>query len=181
MNSMPTLTPPAQSTPATTNPGGVAASPVSFQPRGAVGATAAAVLPTATPANAASKPNPESLPASLDGYCPVALKNSGSWIKGDEQFVVKHRGRIYRMSNQKAMDEFLASPDKSSPILSGYDPMVFLNQGKLVEGSTQHVLHEQTSGTILLFSSQETKQAYEQDFDRNSKAIDVLLKSAGIK
>ncbi len=160
------------------------ASTVSFQPRlnpqttalvdggGAVSSTAV----TTIAAEASSVP-----PAALDGFCPIALKKNVSWIKGSPEFAVKHRGRVYYFSSQAAKQEFLASPDASSPILSGYDPMLFLNEGKLVEGSTKFGLLEQVSGSILLFTSAETKQAYEQDFDRNTKALNILLQNAGVK
>lgn len=117
----------------------------------------------------------------IDGYCPMALKNNVSWVKGSPALAVKHRGRIYYFSSPEAKQTFLANPDASSPVLSGYDPMLFLNEGRLVEGSIQFGLLEQVSGSILLFTSAESKQAYEKDFDRNTKALNILLQKAGVK
>ncbi len=155
----------------------VPAKPVSFQPRNSAAKEAAQTV--ATP------PNPTAVTSELapaiQGYCPIALKKQGAWVKGSSSFAVRHRGRIYNLSNKEAMNEFLANPDASSPILSGFDPMLFLNEGKLVEGSIQHGLHEQVSGTILLFTSAESKQAYEKDFDRYSKALNIVLQSAGVQ
>ena len=78
------------------------------------------------------------------------------------------------------MQQFLQNPDACSPVLSGYDPMVFLNEGKLVEGDLKYGLHEQISGSILLFSSSESKQNYEQNYDRNTQALQVVLRQAGV-
>lgn len=79
------------------------------------------------------------------------------------------------------MQDFLRAPDSASPVLSGYDAMLFLNEGRLVEGKLEHGLHEQVSGTVLLFSSAETKEAYEKDYERNTKALKVVLRNAGIE
>ena len=59
--------------------------------------------------------------------------------------------------------------------------MIFLNEGRLVEGKIEHCLHEQVSGNILLFSSAATKEVYEKDYERNTKALKVVLRNAGIE
>ncbi len=117
----------------------------------------------------------------LEGYCPVALKTGGKWITGKAEFAVKHRGKTYWMSSQTAVQEFLQTPDSCSPVLSGFDPLIFLEEGKLVEGSIQHGLHEQVSGTYLLFSTAEAKQKYWKEFDRYTLALNTLLAKAGVK
>ena len=136
-------------------------------------ATEASVAVSRTPVAAA----PET-PAFLDGYCPVALSQEGKWIEGSNEYRVKHRGRIYRLSSQQAMTSFLATPDALSPVLSGYDPLILLEEGRLVEGSTQHALHMKETGRCLLFSSAETKRKYwntEDDFQRYSRALAALI------
>ncbi len=189
-NASPQMTPAANN--ATTPQGPalsskVPANTVSFQPRAALSVEANRAAATTQPSmavdsqlngvqGAATGPS-----AALEGYCPVALKTQGTWSKGQPQFAVKHRGRVYHLGSQAAMQAFLQSPDSSSPILSGYDAMIFLNEGKLVEGNIQYGLHEQVSGSILLFSSAESKQAYEQDYDRNTQALKIVLRNAGIE
>ncbi len=117
-------------------------------------------------------------PAFLDGYCPVALSQEGKWIEGSSEYRVKHRGRIYRISSQQAMTRFLATPDALSPVLSGYDPLILLEEGRLVEGSTQHALYMKETGLCLLFSSAETKRKYwntEDEFQHYSRALAALV------
>ncbi len=169
----------------------IPANTVSFQPRAALSVEANLAVAAAQPSaakfasdTAAKHPAPtasSAQPAALDGYCPVALKSQGAWTKGQPQFAVKHRGRIYNLSSPVAMQEFLQSPDSCSPILSGYDAMIFLNEGKLVEGDIQYGLHEQVSGSILLFSSAESKQTYEQNYERNTQALKIVLRQAGVE
>lgn len=163
-----------------------------FQPRRAEGpAIAATTTATATTSEMPSRDDraPEKATeksvtteaAGLGGYCPVALKSDGQWVQGDENFAVKHRGKIYWLSSQEARIEFLADPDASSPVLAGYDPLVFLEEGRLVEGSIEYGLHEQVSGAYLLFATQDAKKKYWDDFDRYTRALDALLEQAGVR
>ena len=123
------------------------------------------------------------LPASpaLEGYCPVALKNDGKWVEGKQTFTVKHRGKYYWLSSQAAVDQFLKDPDACSPVLAGYDPMLFLKEGKLIDGQVQYGLHDPASGAIMLFTSEASKAAYRQDFERNARALETILTRSGIR
>ena len=152
----------------------IPASTVSFQPRNALSVEANSLGAQDSPTKT------EMTSIALDGYCPVALKTQGTWVPGLSQYAVKHRGRVYHLSSPEAMREFLQNPDRSSPVMSGYDAMIFLTKGKLVEGDIQYGLHEQISGSILLFESAESKQAYEQNFDRNTQALRIVLQNAGV-
>lgn len=154
----------------------IPASTVSFQPRN-VPSMEANTLGAHTQATQAKA---EIDSVALEGYCPVALKTQGAWVAGLPQYAVRHRGRVYHLSSQEAMREFLRNPDSSSPVMSGYDAMIFLSEGKLVEGSIQYGLHEQISGSILLFASAESKQAYELNYDRNTQALKIVLQNAGV-
>jgi thioredoxin-related protein len=117
-------------------------------------------------------------PPAIDGYCPVALKSSRGWVAGDPRLAVRHRGRVYWLSDQAAMAEFLRTPDSCSPKFSGYDPMLFLKEGRLVEGSVQYGLLEELSGTFMFFSSAELKREYEQQFEKNTRAINFIVQQA---
>lgn len=71
----------------------------------------------------------------LEKYCPVTMAETMKWAKGNPQFGAVHRGRTYLFVSQEAQQKFLADPDRFSPVLSGCDPVVFVEQGKLVDGS----------------------------------------------
>jgi thiol-disulfide isomerase/thioredoxin len=133
----------AEATPAASNwadsgasRGTIPAQQVSFQPRSnstnntsTVNEQASAQSGTNVAASTANPPAAatESGKPALDGYCPVALRSTGGWTQGDPRFAVRHRGRVYWLSNEEARNEFLKAPDNQSPVLSGYDPMLFLN------------------------------------------------------
>lgn len=119
--------------------------------------------------------SPES--PNLDGYCPVALRDK-QWQPGSSQYAVKHLGKIYWLSSEAAAQAFLSQPDQYAPTLSGYDPQVLLYEGKLVPGSTQHGLFEQNTGQVLLFSSSESKNLFQRNFEKNMNALSSVRNRA---
>lgn len=122
----------------------------------------------------------EEVTPALEGYCPIALvtNNPPQWKDGKEEFAVRHRGRVYWMSSAEAKKAFLAGADKATPLASGYDPLILLEEGRLVEGDIRFGLFEEVSGTYMLFASAEAKQRFWDDFDRYSRALDTLIKRA---
>lgn len=144
---------------------------------------------TTTPIGSApiTKDNPhhrsiqsEPATASLDGYCPVALRKQ-QWLPGSQQFAVQHRGKTYWLASEAAATEFLRAPDDYTPVLSGADPMVLLNEGKLVAGSIQHGLFEAHSGQVLLFQSAQSKASFQQSFDKNMQALNAVRQRAAAR
>lgn len=152
---------------------------VSFQPRNA-GADLA-TSQSNTLEQATLKEKPDAITPAIEGYCPVSLRSMGEWVSGNEQFSVRHRGKVYWLKDKNAMDTFLKNPDDSSPVLSGYDPLVFLEEGRLVPGSIQFGLHEQVSGSYLLFATAEAKKKYWQSYDRYTTQLNTLLREKGAK
>jgi len=74
----------------------------------------------------------------LEGHCPVSLYAPSSpdkvWVKGHPQIGIRHRGVVYLFASQEHKRVFLSNPDRFSPVLSGYDPVIFTNDKKLVTG-----------------------------------------------
>ena len=149
----------------------VPAKQVSFTARG---------IPTSTEAVATETLAPKST-AAMEGYCPVALSTSKSWVKGNAKLAVQHRGQVYWLSSQEAVTQFMAKPDSFAPLLSGYDPEVLLRDGKLVMGSIQYGGVDPTSGQMMLFSSEANKEAFKADCSKKILAINYLLEQSGAK
>ena len=88
---------------------------------------------------APSQPKPQAAnpnPIALDGFCPIALDgDKPAWVKGDKRFGAVHRGRTYLFASAAAQQQFLADPDRYAPALSGYDPVRFVEEKKIVPGS----------------------------------------------
>lgn len=130
------------------------------------------------PKNAAAPSQPEASVPALSGFCPVALISGGQWVEGKPEHAVRHRGRVYFLSNPEAVQSFLRSPDAYSPVLSGYDPLIFLSQGRLVEGSVYDGLKDPTQNQILLFATPENKAFFQENFDRLSSELATILAPA---
>ena len=87
---------------------------------------------------------------------------------------------IFHLADANCANEFLRNPDYYCPILFGHDPMILLNEGRFVPGSTQFGLFEDKAGA-LFFASPESKAAFYRDFERNMKAIESIVQRAAIR
>jgi YHS domain-containing protein len=101
----------------------------------------------------------------LDGYCVVSLVeqlhlpvNQQQWRKGDPRWGAEHRGKLYLFAGPVEQQKFLTNPDYYTPVLSGFDPVLFVEQGHLVEGRREHgFTHE---GRIYMFTSEQNLQTF---------------------
>ncbi len=100
----------------------------------------------------------------LDGYCPVSLVKRSSWIPGDLKFKATHNGTVYLCAGQKELTQFLADPDKYSPVHSGCDVVTLKRSGKKVAGSRKHaVLYKDR---IYLFASEKNIKTFELNLQK---------------
>jgi YHS domain-containing protein len=96
-------------------------------------------------------------PLGIDGFCPITLRK-GKWEKGDPNFGAIHRGKTYLFVGPEEQKQFLARPDEMAPVLSGYDPVEFFDNGRIAEGKRQHGLDY--DGYIYMFSSEKTLEKF---------------------
>lgn len=99
----------------------------------------------------------------LDGLCPVTLLAESRVVKGDPSIGCVHRGRVYFFADQGKQQQFLAAPDRWSPLLAGFDPVHFSRDGKLVPGLRKHGVFMATGDNqaIVLFASDATRQEFQ--------------------
>jgi YHS domain-containing protein len=100
-------------------------------------------------------------PLAMEGYCPVTLAEATKWIKGDVRFGAIHRGRTYLFGSQANQQKFLSNPDKYSPMLSGFDPVKYLEEGVLVDGNRKHGCVLEGQG-MFLFADQAALEKFER-------------------
>jgi YHS domain-containing protein len=123
-------------------------------------------------------------PIGLDGYCPVSVappgpKQEGAWKKGDPRFGAVHRGRTYLFHSAAEQTKFLADPDAYSPMLSGADPVIFAETGKLVEGRRSFGMAFPQNGrnTMFFFATKENLER----FEKNPQQFAVIAHQAMLK
>lgn len=100
---------------------------------------------------------------SLKGKCPVTLITEGRWVSGDSQFGIVHRNRTYIFASAEKLAEFKRAPDKYSPMLAGYDPVVYHEQGELVEGLVENgiFMGRTPDQQVVLFQNAETRSKFQ--------------------
>jgi len=108
-------------------------------------------------------------PLCLDGYCPVELCENNAWIIGDTQYGIRHRGRTYLFAGPEQARQFWGDPDRYAPVNSGYDVVLFLEEGEMVLGERRYGLffNEQ----VYLFSNAATREQFEKDPRRYTKLL----------
>lgn len=115
---------------------------------------------TSPPTIAAGNPT-----LALDGFCVVSLQEKSKWLPADKRWGAIHRGRTYLFVGQFEQQKFLDDPDKYAPMLSGYDPVRFFEDRKVVAGKREFgvFLKNKRLGhsQIFLFSDQKSMQAFE--------------------
>jgi protein disulfide-isomerase len=122
-----------------------------------------------TAAQLAAKLPPGSPPLAFEGFCPVTLKTARKWVPGNPQFGAIHRGRTFLFTSENERQQFLANPDAFSPVFSGLDAVIMLDQNQAVEGSRR--FGYEYRGAFYLFNNQETMTRFANDPDRYSAQV----------
>jgi protein disulfide-isomerase len=114
------------------------------------------------------RPAGQDAPA-MEGFCPVTLLEQETWIKGDPRWGAVHRGRVYLFTNQQHQQKFLADYGKYAPVLSGYDPVKFIDEGAMVDGKRAHgvFFHNQ----VILFADEDSLQRFWKSPERYAQAL----------
>lgn len=90
----------------------------------------------------------------LKGYCPVTLVNEKRWVIGNADYNITLNGRVYFFADEQRKQEFEQSPDKYTPAIGGYDPVVWLEKGERIAGRRRHGVFY--AGKIVLFASEDS-------------------------
>ncbi|HEX3657871.1 MAG TPA: thioredoxin family protein [Pirellulales bacterium] len=133
------------------------------------GSPPAAATVTAPPAGRTLQLPPGSPPLGLEGYCPVTLVERQAWKEGDVRYGAIHHGRTYLFASQTEQQHFLANPDAFSPVMSGDDPVLALDENKSVPGKRKHGVF--FGNRIYLFSTEATLTAFSKNPGRYAPEI----------
>jgi YHS domain-containing protein len=127
-----------------------------------------------------NQPKSRSTP-SLRGKCPVSLLQHGKWVDGNSKFGCIHRDRLYVFASAEKLATFRADPDLFSPVLAGYDPGVFHETGKLVEGQPEHgvFMGQAPDQRILLFTDAATRDRFQKQPAAYLNSVRQAMKASG--
>jgi YHS domain-containing protein len=146
--------------------------------------------PKAEVATPASYPQPSAAVAkllaenpelALHGKCPVTLLKESRWVDGDPKIGCVHRQRTYLFSSAKNLQEFQRDPDAYSPLLAGYDPVIFERSGELVAGEENHgvFMGPAPHQRVVLFSNSETRTEFQANPHKYIETIRQAMQSSG--
>ena len=101
----------------------------------------------------------------LHGKCPVTLIQEGRWTDGHKQYGCVHRGKVYLFSDANKLKLFQNHPDDFSPLLAGYDPVKYMEDGELVDGKEKFgvFMGKSPNLRVVLFSNFENRKKFEAD------------------
>jgi protein disulfide-isomerase len=137
--------------------------------------------PSPSPSQYATQPAlPARPPLGLDGYCPVTLierhhetpADARCWVQGNPRFGVVHRGTVYLFVGPEEQKRFMADPDRYSPALSGNDPVLAFDHGRLQQGTRQFGTFY--GDRIFLFTSAENLAKFAQSRDVAGRYADEV-------
>ncbi len=116
----------------------------------------------------------------LHGKCPVSLIQKGKWVDGDPQYGCVHRGKLYLFADGEKLLTFQLDPDAFSPMLAGYDPVIFSESGELVEGQEKHgvFMGKLPNQSVILFSSTENRAKFQHDPRRYLSVVQQAVKTS---
>jgi YHS domain-containing protein len=100
----------------------------------------------------------------LENYCPVTLVEQEQWVRGDPRWGVVHAGRVYLFAGPDQQQRFLQDFDHYAPVLSGHDPVLYVEQGMLHDGKRAHGIFYR--GRVYLFADEQTLQRFWQQPER---------------
>lgn len=115
-----------------------------------------------------SPPTASSQPA-LDSMCTVELVENERWVPGNRRWGAFHRGRLYLFAGENQQQRFMSNPDFYSPILSGNDPVLALEDYQTVPGKRQHGVYY--NQRVYLFSSEETLARFYRNPNRYAEVV----------
>ena len=111
----------------------------------------------------------------------------GKWTRGDIQIGVVHRGQTYIFHSREKQQMFLASPDTYSPMLSGFDPVVYHETGQLVPGQRRYgaIAQSRVGATserrMFLFDSPESLAKFKASPDSYTNTVLQAMQNTSVR
>ena len=106
----------------------------------------------------------------------MTLTQKGAWTEGRAQYGARHRGRTYLFAGLEQQQAFLADPDRYAPALSGDDPVLAFESGKIAPGQRRYGVTYQSR--MYLFSTPETRAAFAANPERYTTRVKLAEQPA---
>jgi len=97
----------------------------------------------------------------LAGYCPVSIRDNGTWEEGDPHLRATHDGKIYQFAGEAEKALFANDPASYLPALAGDCVVSLFKSNKRTSGSIFHTAGYE--GRLFLFAGAKERLAFKAD------------------
>ncbi|NOY30711.1 MAG: hypothetical protein GXP28_11250 [Planctomycetes bacterium] len=112
----------------------------------------------------------------LAGYCPVSIRDNGTWEEGDSRLQMSYDGKVYQFAGETEKALFTKNPTVYLPALAGDCIVSLVKSNMQVPGSIFHSVTYQ--GQLFLFAGAEQRLAFKDDPESYTKSSGIEEKSA---
>ncbi len=106
----------------------------------------------------ASAIGPTPTNTALAGYCPVSIRDSGTWTPGDPRYQTEYDGKVYQFAGDAQKALFLKTPGPYLPALGGDCAVSLVKSSKRVPGSIFYAASYQDR--LYLFAGADEKRDF---------------------
>jgi len=106
-------------------------------------------------------PMPTHLKVALSGYCPVSIRDNGTWEEGNSRLQAIYDGKLYQFAGEAEKALFIKDPTIYIPAFAGDCLISFVNSNKRVPGSIFHTAGYE--GRLFMFAGADERLAFKAD------------------
>ncbi len=106
-------------------------------------------------------PMPAHLRPALAGYCPVSIRDNGTWEEGNSRLQAIYDGKLYQFAGKDEKALFINDPTLYIPAFAGNCIISFVNSNKRVPGSIFHTVGYE--GRLFAFAGADERLAFKDD------------------
>ncbi len=97
----------------------------------------------------------------MSGYCPVTIREKGTWVIGEARYRVEFDGLTYLMVGEAEQKLFAENPSTYLPVLGGHCVVTEIDENRRVPGSIYHAMWHEGESRLFLFAGDKQKKAFE--------------------
>jgi len=109
--------------------------------------------------------------AALAGYCPVSIRDNGTWEEGDSRLQVRVDGKVYQFAGETEKALFTKNPAPYLPALAGDCIISFVKSNQRIPGSIFHSVTYQ--GRLFLFAGAEERLAFKDNPESYANSLGI--------
>jgi len=110
----------------------------------------------------------------LNGFSPVSIVKSRTWVRGSARYGWDFKGVMYHLASREELLEFRKSPESYAPKMLGCDPVILWETDRAIAGTPDFAAFYDDE--LYLFKSEERRKQFKSNpekFTRLQQAVKV--------